>query len=47
MTQITVEVTISSIALAFFISVGVGIFFGWYPARRASMMEPVDALRTE
>jgi putative ABC transport system permease protein len=25
----------------------VGVFFGWYPARKASAMNPIDALRTE
>ena len=44
---ITVEVTIVSILVAFFISAGIGIFFGWYPAKRASQMQPVDALRIE
>ena len=34
-----------SIPLAFGIAVGVGILFGLYPARRASMMNPIEALR--
>ncbi len=38
MTQITVEVTISSIALAFFISVGVGIFF-WLVSSKKSLYD--------
>jgi len=36
-----------SITLAFAVSVGVGVFFGVFPARRAGRLEPVVALRTE
>jgi len=45
MTGMTVVVTISSIVTAFIVAAGVGIFFGWYPARKASMMRPIEALR--
>ena len=34
-----------SIPLAFGISVTVGVVFGLYPARRAAMMSPINALR--
>lgn len=34
-----------SIVLAFSISVGIGIIFGLYPARRAALMDPIEALR--
>lgn len=34
-----------SILLAFSISVGIGIIFGLYPARRAALMDPIEALR--
>ena len=40
-------VSTSSVLLAVGVSCGVGIVFGWYPARRAAGLQPVDALRYE
>ncbi len=41
------QVSISSVLLAFGVSAGIGIIFGYYPARRAGMLNPIDALRYE
>jgi len=41
------SVTPSSIFLAFGVSAGIGIVFGYYPARRAARLNPIDALRYE
>ncbi len=40
-------VSLSSIILAFCVSAGIGIIFGYYPAKRAANLNPIDALRYE
>lgn len=45
--SITTEVSTGSVFLAFGVSAGVGIIFGFYPARRAANLSPIEALRYE
>ena len=44
-TNATVTPTFESVIVAFGISVGIGIFFGFLPARRAARLNPIEALR--
>jgi putative ABC transport system permease protein len=44
---ITATVTWQSVALSFGVSALVGIIFGYYPARRAAALKPIDALKYE
>jgi len=45
--EMPVDVTARSIVVAFGFAAAIGIFFGFYPARKASAMKPVEALRHE
>jgi len=44
---ISTQVSLTSILLAFGVSAVIGIVFGYYPARRASKLNPIEALRYE
>lgn len=41
------DISVWSVFLALFVSAGVGIFFGVYPARKAAVLDPIVALRSE
>lgn len=44
---LTTKVSLGSVLLAFGVSAAIGIIFGYYPARKASRMSPIEALRYE
>lgn len=43
--EIAVSPDLGSVLLAFSISAGIGVFFGYMPAKKAAQMNPIDALR--
>lgn len=42
-----VSITMSSIVISFAVCTITGVFFGWYPARKAAQSDPINALRYE
>jgi putative ABC transport system permease protein len=44
---LTTKISLNSVLLAFGVSAAIGIAFGYYPARRAANLNPIDALRYE
>jgi len=45
MFDLTVVISVMAVIIAFSVSVGIGIIFGYFPAAKASKLNPIDALR--
>jgi putative ABC transport system permease protein len=45
--QWPMQMSVEAVIVAALFSVAVGVFFGYYPARKASLLDPIEALRYE
>ena len=45
LTDMVIVISGTSVLVSFAVAAGVGVFFGYYPARRAAALDPIEALR--